>query len=123
LCDILLVVAHCSANHPYVQAIQELGYLTNLRITTPYLIPDFIFWRSKPGKSFQRAADVVHQHAEKVSDVQHSHFQYILPIPFLKCKGKAILADNENSWFLKISLVVALLFLTQQSTFSITTLR
>jgi len=48
-------------------AVEDLSETSVLRATNPFLIPDFVFWITKHGHRFKKAADVVHQHADQVS--------------------------------------------------------
>jgi len=36
------------------------------RLGNPWLLPDFVYWRTSYGKRFKAAADVVHEYAEQV---------------------------------------------------------
>jgi len=61
---------YCSGKHPYIEAVQEMKGIGVERFFKPWLLVDFIFWRTDYGKRFKKAADVVHRYAEQVSELQ-----------------------------------------------------
>jgi len=59
-----------SGKHPYIEAVHDLKNICIERFMKPWLLLDFIFWRTDYGKRFKKAADVVHRYAEQVSELQ-----------------------------------------------------
>ncbi|XP_061163545.1 cytochrome P450 4F8-like isoform X3 [Saccostrea echinata] len=56
------------STHPYVTAVQEIAIQWLLRNKSPWLHPDFIFYRTKQGRKFKENCDYVHKVAEDIID-------------------------------------------------------
>ncbi|XP_011425793.3 nacrein-like protein isoform X1 [Magallana gigas] len=54
--------------HPYVSAVQDIAMTWLLRNKSPWLYPDFIFYRTKQGQKFKSDCDYVHKIAEDIID-------------------------------------------------------
>lgn len=59
-------VQRTGETHPYVQAVNDLATTNALRLRNPLLAPDFIFYRTKMGKKYEKDCQYVHQVAEDV---------------------------------------------------------
>jgi len=97
------IVFRCSkGKHPYLTAVEDLRKTFLLRGTNPYLMPDLVFWRTKHGIRFKKAADVVHQHAEQLA-FNFSIFDRLL-IHSKACKEKWWTFRLFNKWKLTNSI-------------------
>ncbi|KAH3883802.1 hypothetical protein DPMN_007770 [Dreissena polymorpha] len=56
------------SNHPYIQAVSDLGNLLADRFFKFWLYPDFIYYLTGNGRKWKRACDFVHSVAEKIID-------------------------------------------------------
>ncbi|XP_069136016.1 cytochrome P450 4A24-like isoform X1 [Argopecten irradians] len=54
------------SSHPFVEATRRLGYLSQARILSPWLWPDFTFSLSPTGREYYKYANYIHDFDEKV---------------------------------------------------------
>jgi len=86
------------------------------RIDKPYLLLDFIFWRTSYGRRFHEAAQIVHKHAEEASSLLCWRYKSFTKYMYLQaneswfhaCVVKQLLGETRRvgniRWWINYSL-------------------